>query len=39
LVDGVSRRLALKMIGNSVCPQQVFPILEAIAASHRRLDS
>jgi DNA (cytosine-5)-methyltransferase 1 len=37
VVDGVSRRLALKMIGNAVCPQQVFPILEAIAESHRRL--
>jgi len=30
--DGVSRRMALKMLGNAVVPYQVLPILQEIAA-------
>ncbi|XAI95811.1 hypothetical protein [Microcystis phage Mae-JY24] len=35
VADGVSRRVALKALGNAVVPQQVYPILAAIAAHER----
>ena len=34
-LDGLSRRMALKMLGNAVVPWQVLPILEEIAAYER----
>lgn len=36
-LDGLSRRMALKMLGNAVVPWQVLPILEEIAQHERGL--
>jgi hypothetical protein len=36
MVDGFSRRMALKALGNAVVPQQAYPVFAAIAKTYTK---